>query len=78
MRLPRPLGCALLGVAAVVALRLLADAVEPRVDEPAALRWLRAAADHPLRCAAAFALLAHALRRAGDEGDSDMLECRSP
>jgi hypothetical protein len=48
---------ALLGLLAVGAIRALAGALEPERGEPLWLRWLRAAADHPVRTGAAVLLL---------------------
>ena len=45
--------------------RLVLAGIAPRAGEPLALRWLRAAGDHPLRTAAALAALAWTLGRAG-------------
>lgn len=49
--------------AGCAALAVLVDAgVGPSAGEPLALRWMRAAADHPVRTAAAGACLFLALR----------------
>jgi hypothetical protein len=48
-------GCAFLA-------RLADQALAPEAGEPLLLRWVRAAADHPVRTAAAAACLALALR----------------
>jgi len=53
----------ILGVAGALAAVVLCDWIEPRPGEAVWLRWLRVFADHPLRGAAAIALLAFALRR---------------
>jgi hypothetical protein len=67
----RWLAAAAFGASGAALLSLLDGALEPAGGEPLALRWARAAADHPVRTAAAGACLFLALAPAARPGPPD-------